>query len=72
MTNVPATQMSLTQASVYYRDQWLNERSYQRFKRGSLPVLPLFLRIPARIKGLMMLRLVALQALTLLEFVAQR
>jgi len=72
VTNVPAPQLSLAQATVYYRDQWLNERSYHRFKRGSLPVLPLFLRIPARIKGLLMLLLVALQALTLLEFVAQR
>lgn len=72
VTNVPASQMSLAQATVYYRDQWLNERSYHRFKRGSLPALPLFLRLPARIKGLMLLLLVALQALTLLEFVAQR
>jgi len=72
VTNVPASRMSLAQATVYYRDQWLNERSYHRFKRGSLPALPLFLRIPARIKGLMLLLLVALQALTLLEFVAQR
>ncbi len=34
------------------------------------PDLPLFLRIPARIKGLLLL--VALQALALLDFVAQR
>jgi transposase len=72
VTNVPAEQLSLAQATVYYRDQWLNERGYHRFKRGSLPALPLFLRIPARIKGLMLLLLVALQALTLLEFVVQR
>jgi transposase len=72
VTNVPAERMSLAQATVYYRDQWLNERGYHRFKRGSLPALPLFLRIPARIKGLMLLLLVALQALTLLEFVVQR
>lgn len=72
VTNVPATRLSLPQATAYYRDQWLNERGYHRFKGGSLPALPLFLRIPARIKGLMLLLLVALQALTLLEFVAQR
>jgi transposase len=72
VTNVPAAQLSLAQATVYYRDQWLNERCYHRFKRGSLPALPLFLHIPARIKGLMLLLLVALQALTLLEFVVQR
>jgi transposase len=72
LTNVPAADMTLAQATVYYRDQWLNERSYHRFKRGSLPALPLFLRIPARIKGLMLVLLVALQALTLLEFVTHR
>lgn len=72
VTNVPADRMSLAQATVYYRDQWLNERGYHRFKRGSLPALPLWLRIPARIKGLMLVLLVALQALTLMEFVVQR
>lgn len=72
VTNVPAERMSLAQATVYYRDEWLNERGYHRFKRGSLPALPLFLRIPARIRGLMLLLLVALQALTLLEFVVHR
>ncbi len=72
VTNVPAARLSVTQATIYYRDQWLNERGYHRFKHGSLPALPLFLRIPARIKGLMLLLMVALQALTLLEFVAHR
>jgi len=64
--------MSLTQAIAYYRDEWLVENGFHRFKRGSLPALPLFLRIPERITGLMLLLLVALQALTLLEFVARR
>jgi len=37
-----------------------------------LPALPLYVRIPERIRGLMLLLTVALQALTLLEFVAHR
>jgi len=71
VNNDPAKDMSLTQATAYYRDEWLVERGFHRFKRGNLPALPLFLRIPERIIGLMLLLLVALQALTLLEFVAR-
>jgi transposase len=72
VTNVSAQGMSLTQATLYYRDEWLVEHGFHRFKGGSLPTLPLFLRLPERIIGLMLLLLVALQALTLLEFVARR
>jgi transposase len=72
VTNVPAAQMSLPQAIGYYRDEFLVEQGMHRFKRGSLPVLPLFLRLPERIRGLLLLLLIALQLLTLLEFVAQR
>lgn len=72
LTNQPAAQLSLAQATHYYRDQWLNERSYHRFKHGSLPVLPLFLQLTARIRGLVLLLTIALQALTLLEYVAHQ
>jgi transposase len=72
VTNTPAAQMSLNQAIVYYRGEWLVERGFHRFKKGSLPALPLYVRIPERIRGLLLLLTVALQALTLLEFVAHR
>jgi len=72
VTNTSAQQMSLPQATAYYRDEWLVENGFHRFKDGSLPTLPLFLRLPERIIGLMLLLLVALQALTLLEFQARR
>ena len=72
VTNVSTQEMSLTQAALYYRDEWLVEHGFHRFKGGSLPTLPLFLRLPERIIGLMLLLLVALQALTLLEFVTRR
>jgi len=72
VSNTSAQQMSLTQATAYYRDEWLVENGFHRFKGGSLPALPLFLRLPERIIGLMLLLLVALQALALLEFVARR
>ena len=69
--NLPAASLSLEQAMVYYRDEWLVEHGFHRFKKGSLPALPLFLRLDERIRGLMLLLMVALQALTLLEFVSQ-
>lgn len=72
VSNTSTQQMSLTQATAYYRDEWLVENGFHRFKGGSLPTLPLFLRLPERIIGLMLLLLVALQTLTLLEFVARR
>lgn len=72
VTNVAASNMTLNQSTQYYRDEWLVERAFHRFKRGHIPALPLFLRLPERIKGLMLLLSIALQVLTLMEFVSQR
>ncbi len=72
VTNVPPERMSPTQSSEYYRDEYLAERGFHRLKKGCLPALPLFLRINERIKGLMQILTIALQALTLLEFVIRR
>jgi transposase len=72
VVNLPAASLSLEQAINYYRDEWLVEHGFHRFKKGGLPALPLFLRLDERIRGLMFLLMVALQALTLLEFVSHR
>jgi transposase len=72
VTNTAKERMSLQQSVRYYRDEWRVEGGMHRFKRGSLPALPLFLRISERIKGLMLLLTVALQVLTLMEFVIRR
>jgi transposase len=72
VTNVPADRMTVNQSTQYYRDEWLVERGFHRFKKGHIPALPLFLRIPERIKGLMLLLTIALQALTLMEFVSRK
>jgi transposase len=71
VTNVAESRMTLNQGTQYYRDEWLVERGFHRFKRGHIPALPLFLRLPERIKGLMLLLTVALQVLTLMEFVSR-
>ncbi|EDN67213.1 transposase, IS4 [Beggiatoa sp. PS] len=72
VTNAPAKRMTLELRCQYYRGEWLVEHSFHRFKKGKLPVLPLFLRLDERIRGLLMLLSVALQVLTLIEFVIQR
>ncbi len=72
VTNLTQDRMTLHQATQYYRDEWLIERGFHRFKKGHIPALPLFLRLPERIKGLMLLLTIALQVLTLMEFVARR
>jgi transposase len=71
VTNAAESTMTLNQSTQYYRDEWLVERGFHRFKRGHIPALPLFLRLPERIKGLMLLLTFALQALTLMEFVSR-
>lgn len=72
VNNSPSEQFSITDAILHYREEWQVEHGMHRFKKGSLPVPPLSVRLPDRIKGLMLLLFVALQALTLIEFVARR
>jgi len=72
VTNAPQEELSLEDSVRYYRNEWLVERGFHRFKKGSLPALPIYLQLPERITGLMLLLTVALQAVTLLEFVMHR
>ncbi len=72
VTNADSSQMTLQQSVKYYRDEYTVERGFHRFKGGVLPVLPLFVRIDERIKGLLFLLFMCLQVLTLIDFVARR
>jgi transposase len=72
VTNADPSRMTLQQSVKYYRDEYTVERGFHRFKGGSLPVLPLFVRIDERIKGLLFLLFMCLQVLTLMDFVARR
>jgi transposase len=72
VTNAPVTQLSLSQAVAYYRDEWLLERGFHRFKRGALPALPIYFQNPDRITGLMFLLSIALRVFTLMEFVVRQ
>lgn len=71
VTNASITRLSLTQAIVYYRDQWIVERGFHRFKRGQLPALPIYFQNQDRIVGLMFLLTLALRVFTLIEFVVR-
>jgi transposase len=72
VTNASVTQVSLSQAVAYYREQWQLERGFHRFKQGRLPALPIYLQNDQRIQGLMFLLTIALRVFTLMEFVVRR
>lgn len=57
---------------MYYRDEWLLERGFHRFKRGSLPALPIYFQNQDRISGLMFLLNIALRVFTVMEFVVRQ
>lgn len=71
VTNAPTTRLTLPQAVMYYRDEWLLERGFHRFKRGSLPALPIYFQNEDRITGLMFILNIALRVFTLIEFVVR-
>jgi transposase len=72
VTNSPITHLTLRQAVMYYRDEWLLERGFHRFKRGSLPALPIYFQNEDRITGLMFMLNLALRVFTLMEFVVRQ
>lgn len=71
VTNASIIKLSLSQAVIYYRDEWLLERGFHRFKRGNLPALPIYFQNQDRIVGLMFLLTIALRVFTLIEFVVR-
>lgn len=72
VTNASAGRLTLDSAASCYREQWQPERGFHRLKGASLAIRPLLLRSDQRIGGLLCLLVIALRALTLLEFVARR
>jgi transposase len=71
-TNAPAERLDLNAALACYREEWQPERGFHRLKGAALAIRPLLLRSDQRIAGLLRLLVIALRALTLLEFVARR
>jgi len=72
VTNAPKQRLTLSQAVACYREEWQPERGFHRLKGVPLAVRPLLLRTDRRIRGLLLVLVIALRALTLFEFVIRR
>ncbi|MCP4536411.1 MAG: DUF4277 domain-containing protein [Chloroflexi bacterium] len=77
-TNTTAKKLSLTQAVLAYRNQYLAERPFARLKGPLLALLPLYVQLDTHAKGLILSDChnppltLALRLLVILEFVVRR
>jgi transposase len=71
-TNQPADQLSLSQAVLAYRQEYLVEHGFGRLKGNPLSLTPMYLQDDRRATGLVRLLIIGLRVLTLLEFVVRR
>jgi transposase len=67
-TNHPKKELSLADAVVAYRQEYLIEHCFGRLKGQPLSLRPMFLQREDHIKGLMRLLSIGLRLLTLVEF----
>jgi len=72
VTNQGAEQLSLAQAVLAYRDEYLVERSLGRLKGQPLSVSPFYLTRDDHATGLIRLLTIGVRVLTLVEFVVRR
>jgi transposase len=72
VTNQPARQLSLEQAVLAYRDEYLVERSLGRLKGKPLSLTPMYLTRDDHATGLVRLLSLGLRLLTLLEYTVRR
>jgi transposase len=72
VTNAPVEQLTLEQAVLTYREEWLIERGFHRLKGVPLSLSPLFVKRDDQVVGLTNLLSLAVRFLTLIEFVARR
>jgi transposase len=71
-TNQPLEQLSLEQAVLAYRSEYLVERSLGRLKGRPLSLTPMYVQRDDHATGLIRLLSIALRVLTLVEFVVRR
>ena len=71
-TNHPAAELSLSDAVVVYRQEYVIERGFGRLKGQPLSLRPMFLQREDHIKGLIRLLTIGLRLLTLVEFQVRR
>jgi transposase len=71
-TNQCLKRLSLNQAVLAYRDQYLIEHGFHRLKGKPLSLTPMYLRSDEHVKGLIRVLTIGLRVLTLLQFVVRR
>jgi len=71
-TNQPAAELSLSQAVLAYRDEYLIERSLGRLKGRPLSLAPMYVERDDHATGLVRLLTIALRVLSLVECVVRR
>lgn len=71
-TNQAGEGLSLPQAVLAYRSEYVIEHDFARLKGKPLSLAPMYLRTDERIKGLIRLLTIGLRTLTLCEFVVRR
>lgn len=72
VTDAPVEKLSLHQAVLTYRDEWLVERNFGRLKGVPLSITPFFVQRDDQVKGLVHLLSLAVRLLSLIEFVVRR
>ncbi len=72
VSDAPSEQLSLEQAVLTYRDEWIIEHGFHRLKGAPLSLNPLFLKNDDQVVGLTNLLSIAVRMLTLIEFVVRR
>jgi transposase len=72
LTNAPSAKLSLSQAILAYRDEWIAERNFGRFKGVPLSITPFFVQRDDQVTGLVHLLSLAVRLLSLIEFVVRR
>ena len=72
VTNASSSKLSLKKAVLTYRDEWLIERNFSRFKGVPLSITPFFVQRDDQVQGLVHLLSLAVRLLSLIEFVVRR
>ena len=72
VTNAPQSKLSLEKAVLTYRDEWLIERNFGRFKGVPLSITPFFVQRDDQVKGLVHFLSLAVRLLSLIEFLVRR
>lgn len=72
VTNAPTAELTLTQALLVYRDEWLIERGFHRLKGAPLSLDPMFVRRDDQVIGLTHLLSMGVRLLALIEFVVRQ